>query len=55
MEILANYKKYKFKKYTPLVFIKNSSAEVLKVNMRVVGACEYGLILYNGATNNPKK
>ena len=48
MEILANYKKYKFKKYTPLVFIKNSSAEVLKVNMRVVGACEYGLILYNG-------
>ena len=30
MEILLNYKYYKFKKYTPLVFIKNNSAEVLK-------------------------
>lgn len=38
-------KKYGFNKYIPLVFIKNNSAEVLKVNMRIVGACEYGLQL----------
>lgn len=47
-EIIQLMKKYKFVKYTPLVFTKNSSAEVLKVNMRICGACEYGLILYNG-------
>ena len=48
----------KFKKYTPLVFIKNNSAEVLKVNLRVVGACEYGIILYKnklGTFNNNGK
>jgi site-specific DNA-methyltransferase (adenine-specific) len=28
------------------VFRKNFSAQVLKANMRVVGNCEYGLILY---------
>jgi site-specific DNA-methyltransferase (adenine-specific) len=28
------------------VFRKNYSAQVLKANMRVVGNCEYGLILY---------
>lgn len=36
---------YGFNKYIPLVFIKNNSSEVLKVNMRIVGACEYGLQL----------
>lgn len=48
----------KFKKYTPLIFIKNNSAEVLKVNMRIVGACEYGIILYKnklGVFNNDGK
>lgn len=30
----------------PLVFVKNYSAQVLKANMRVVGATEYGLLLY---------
>lgn len=35
-----------FKNYTNLVFRKNFSAQVLKANMRVVGNCEYGLILY---------
>ena len=46
--IINNMRKYGFKKYTPLVFIKKTSGEVLKVNMRIVGACEYGLVLYNG-------
>lgn len=39
-------KRYGFKHYIPLVFRKNYSASVLKANMRVVGNCEYGLILY---------
>ncbi len=30
----------------PLVFTKNYSAETLKANMRIVGACEYGLVFY---------
>jgi site-specific DNA-methyltransferase (adenine-specific) len=30
----------------PLIFTKNYSAEVLKSNMRIVGACEYGLLFY---------
>ena len=49
---------YKFKKYTPLIFIKNNSAEVLKANMRIVGACEYGIVLYKnklGCFNNNGK
>lgn len=39
-------KKYGLKNYINLVFRKNFSAQVLKANMRVVGNCEYGLILY---------
>lgn len=35
-----------FKHYIPLVFRKPFSAQVLKANMKVVGNCEYGLILY---------
>lgn len=38
--------KHGFKKYIPLVFIKNYSPQVLKANMRVVGATEYALLLY---------
>lgn len=41
---LAN--RYGLKKYIPLIFRKNFSAQVLKANMKVVGNCEYGLILY---------
>lgn len=37
---------YGFPNYIPLVFRKNFSAQVLKANMRVVGNCEYGLLLY---------
>lgn len=39
-------RRYGLKKYIPLVFRKNFSAQVLKANMKVVGNCEYGLILY---------
>lgn len=39
-------KRYGFQHYIPLVFRKNFSAQVLKANMKVVGNCEYGLILY---------
>ena len=33
-------------KYIPLVFRKDFSAQVLKANMKIVGNCEYGLLLY---------
>lgn len=39
-------KRYGFNHYIPLVFRKNYSPQVLKANMKVVGNCEYGLILY---------
>lgn len=40
-------KKHGFKTLNhPLIFTKNYSAEVLKSNMRIVGACEYGLLFY---------
>ena len=39
-------KKHGFKNYIPLVFCKNYSPQVLKANMRVVGATEYALVLY---------
>lgn len=38
--------KHGFKKYIPLVFCKNYSPQVLKANMRIVGAVEYALVLY---------
>ena len=38
--------RYGFKHYIPLVFRKNFSAQVLKANMKIVGCCEYGLVLY---------
>jgi site-specific DNA-methyltransferase (adenine-specific) len=45
-EIIEEARKAGFKHYINLVFRKNWSAQVLKANMRVVGNCEYGLILY---------
>ena len=39
-------KKHGFVHYIPLVFIKNYSPQVLKANMRVVGATEYALLFY---------
>lgn len=39
-------KKYGFNHYINLVFHKNYSAQVLKANMKIVGNCEYGVLLY---------
>ena len=39
-------KRYGFMHYIPLVFRKNFSGQVLKANMKIVGNCEYGLVLY---------
>ncbi len=39
-------KKHGFNHHIPLVFVKNYSAQVLKANMKIVGATEYGLVLY---------
>ena len=38
--------RYGFKHYIPLVFRKPFSAQALKANMKIVGNCEYGLVLY---------
>lgn len=47
MPMVIQYaEKHGFKKHIPLIFIKNFSAQVLKANMRVVGATEYALVLY---------
>jgi site-specific DNA-methyltransferase (adenine-specific) len=39
-------KRYGLNNYINLVFRKNFSAQVLKANMRIVGNCEYALLLY---------
>lgn len=39
-------KKHGFVNYIPLVFVKNYSPQVLKANMRIVGATEYALVFY---------
>lgn len=45
-ELIEKAPKYGLNRYINLVFRKNFSAQVLKANMRVVGNCEYALILY---------
>lgn len=45
-ELIQKAKEYGLNKYINLVFRKNFSAQVLKANMRVVGNCEYGVLLY---------
>ena len=44
--IIRTAEKYGFKHYIPLIFVKNYSAQVLKANMKIVGATEYALLLY---------
>lgn len=44
--VIAYGQKHGFKNYIPLVFCKNFSPQVLKANMRIVGATEYALVLY---------
>lgn len=38
--------RYGFKKWFPIFFCKNYSAQVLKANMRIVGATEFAVVLY---------
>lgn len=45
-ELIQKAKNYGLNNYINLVFRKNFSPQVLKANMRVVGNCEYALILY---------
>lgn len=55
-------KKYGFNKSYPLFFVKNTSSQVLKANMRIVGATEHAVVLYrnklpkfrNGKTDEVK-
>lgn len=44
--LIAAAKKHGFVHYIPLVFVKNYSPQVLKANMRVVGATEYAMVFY---------
>ena len=47
MQTVIEYgKKYGFKKSYPLFFVKNYSAQVLKSNMKIVGATEFAVVLY---------
>lgn len=44
--LVSEAEKYGFKHSFPLVFIKNFSAQVLKANMKIVGATEYAMVFY---------
>lgn len=44
--VIEEGKKHGLKHSYPLVFIKNFSAQVLKANMKIVGATEYAVVLY---------
>ena len=47
LQTVAEYgKRYGFMKSYPIFFIKPFSAQVLKANMRIVGATEFALVLY---------
>lgn len=45
-ELMEKSKRYGLNNYINLVFRKNFSPQVLKANMRIVGNCEYALLLY---------
>lgn len=47
-ELIEEAKKYGLNNYINLVFRKSFSAQVLKANMRIVGNCEYAILLYRG-------
>jgi site-specific DNA-methyltransferase (adenine-specific) len=44
--LIEEAKKYGLNNYINLVFRKSFSAQVLKANMRIVGNCEYGIMLF---------
>lgn len=47
MQMVIDYgKRYGFKNSYPIFFVKKSSSQVLKANMRIVGAMEYAVVLY---------
>ena len=47
IQTVAEYgKRYGFNNWYPLFFCKNYSAQVLKANMRIVGATEFAIVLY---------
>ena len=47
MPVVIEYgAKYGFMHSYPLIFCKNYSAQVLKANMKIVGATEYAVVLY---------
>ena len=47
MQTVIEYgKRYGFAKSYPLFFCKNYSAQVLKANMKIVGATEFAVVLY---------
>lgn len=60
--IIEYGKKYGFNNSYPIFFVKNTSSQVLKANMKIVGATEHALILYrdklpkfrNGKTEETK-
>lgn len=60
--VIDEAKKHGLKKSYPLIFIKNYSTQVLKANMKIVGATEYAVVLYreklpkfnNGKTEGKK-
>lgn len=59
MPMIIEYgKKHGFKNSYPLFFIKNYSSQVLKANMKIVGATEHAVVLYRNKLpkfNNGKK
>lgn len=59
MPMVIEYgKKYGFKNNYPIFFIKNYSAQVLKANMKIVGATEHAVVMYRNKLpkfNNGKK
>lgn len=44
--VIEEAKKHGLNNAYPLIFIKNFSSQVLKSNMKIVGACEYAVVLY---------
>lgn len=45
-KVISLAEEFGYKHNIPLVFVKQQSSQVLKANMKIVGACEYALILY---------
>jgi len=44
--LIETAKQYGFPNYYPIFFVKQTSPQVLKANMKILGAMEYGLVFY---------